>query len=46
MDLESLEQYAGINLDDIDLSLAIDSYMNSVAGIQAANDIVFKTELP
>jgi signal transducer and activator of transcription 5B len=31
MDLESLEQYAGLNLnlDDIDLTIAIDSYMNS-----------------
>lgn len=25
MDLESLEQYAGLNLDDIDLTVAIDS---------------------
>ena len=43
MDLESLEQYAGINLDDIDLSLAIDSYMNSQAGIAATMNL-FKTE--
>lgn len=31
MDLDSLEQFAGVNLEDVDLTLAIDSYMNSPA---------------